>query len=680
MSTQIYAAASVNQTPLDWDRNEQNLLEVIDAAKAEQVQLLVFPELAICGTDCEDALWFPDTLRQAWKILVKVAEQTRDTSVRMTLVVGLPVEYDGQLYNVAAVCTEGKIVGLVPKLRFSRTPLSYDTRWFSEIPPVAGTMIDGIPFQSDFTAQLDGSNDSDRPDDLKIRVLFGDDPLPPTTDNMVYAVPLADVFEFGSYYRRAMSLVEKSRLAPEAVFVAANHLGNESGGSIYDGGNLIVGDGQVFVADDRFSYHPWELTILVAESSDDNAEHSENPQNGSTEDESAFFQGETTDSATTDSAAECGEMEDSHSKSEGKAAFSFELPIDSRIDFSAKCGEFSDAVALGLWDYARKTRSKGFVLSLSGGADSAAIACLAEMGLQRAYETLGDDVFFASLGVIAPKAYRSERLVTRLLHTIYQGSANSSTTTRDAAQRLADGLGAAFSEIRIDEFVKGYKTAIEKVIKRELLWETDDLALQNIQARVRVPGVWMLANVKNALLLSTGNRSEAAVGYATMDGDSCGCISPIAGIDKAFLRKFLVWLRDTGPSCWRAVPELDGVLSMPPTAELRPSAYGQTDEKDLMPYEVLNTIELAAIRDRLPPREVIDVLHEKYPELSDVQIDEWIRRFFMMWARNQWKRERFATGFHVDDHNLSPKSGCRFPVISGGFARELRDMPRLEPR
>ena len=75
-----------------------------------------------------------------------------------------------------------------------------------------------------------------------------------------------------------------------------------------------------------------------------------------------------------------------------------------------------------------------------------------------------------------------------------------------------------------------------------LTWESDDVALQNIQARVRAPGVWLLANLRDALLLSTSNRSEAAVGYATMDGDTCGGLSPIAGIDKAFLRRWLRWL------------------------------------------------------------------------------------------------------------------------------------------
>ncbi len=78
---------------------------------------------------------------------------------------------------------------------------------------------------------------------------------------------------------------------------------------------------------------------------------------------------------------------------------------------------------------------------------------------------------------------------------------------------------------------------------RKLTWQTDDIALQNIQARVRAPSVWMIANIYNALLLSTSNRSEAAVGYATMDGDTSGGLSPIAGIDKHFLSSVVELVR-----------------------------------------------------------------------------------------------------------------------------------------
>src|SRR6185503_12007231 len=109
---------------------------------------------------------------------------------------------------------------------------------------------------------------------------------------------------------------------------------------------------------------------------------------------------------------------------------------------------------------------------------------------------------------------------------------------------------------------------VSDAIGRKLCWNEDDLALQNIQARVRGPSVWLLANLKNALLLSTSNRSEAAVGYATMDGDTCGGLSPIAGIDKAFLRHWLSWLETTGPDNLYSIPALATINCQAPTAEL----------------------------------------------------------------------------------------------------------------
>jgi NH3-dependent NAD+ synthetase len=100
----------------------------------------------------------------------------------------------------------------------------------------------------------------------------------------------------------------------------------------------------------------------------------------------------------------------------------------------------------------------------------------------------------------------------------------------------------------VDAIHQGYVRAIETALGRKLDWQRDDLALQNIQARVRSPGIWLLANLNNALLLATSNRSEAAVGCATMDGDTSGGLSPIAGIDKAFLRQWLRRLEITGPA------------------------------------------------------------------------------------------------------------------------------------
>ena len=88
-------------------------------------------------------------------------------------------------------------------------------------------------------------------------------------------------------------------------------------------------------------------------------------------------------------------------------------------------------------------------------------------------------------------------------------------------------------------------------------------------------------------------------------------------------------------------------------------------------YEILDEIERAAIRDKQDPSEIMELLRATYPNYGDDQLRFWIERFFRLWCRNQWQRERYAPSFHVDDENLDPKTWCRFPILSGGFEREL---------
>jgi NAD+ synthase (glutamine-hydrolysing) len=294
---------------------------------------------------------------------------------------------------------------------------------------------------------------------------------------------------------------------------------------------------------------------------------------------------------------------------------------------------------------------------------------LGELGPRRFREKLG---YFPELG-----AATGERdLVRALLCCAYQSTRNSSSVTRAAAEAVAEALGAEFHLLDVDAIVEDYVRLIAAAVGRELTWERDDVTLQNIQARVRAPGVWMLANLRGALLVAASNRSEAAVGYATMDGDTCGGLSPIAGIDKAFVRRWLAWYERIGPAGVGPLPVLAAVNRQDPTAELRPPAAAQTDERDLMPYDVLDAIERAAIRDKRSPLEVWKVVSAEFPRYTRDALAVWVERFFRLFSRNQWKRERYAPSFHVDDENLDPKTWCRFPILSGGFERELRELRR----
>jgi NAD+ synthase (glutamine-hydrolysing) len=292
---------------------------------------------------------------------------------------------------------------------------------------------------------------------------------------------------------------------------------------------------------------------------------------------------------------------------------------------------------------------------------------VAELGVERFVERL-------NVGKLLADAKTSDAIARALLLCVYQSTRNSSTTTLNAAQSAADEIGAEFMQLDVEPLAAGYVDLISKALGRTLDWSTDDLALQNIQARTRSPSVWLLANLRGALLLATSNRSEAAVGYTTMDGDTSGGLSPIAGIDKAFLREWLAWMETDGPTLLAPLSALAAVNRQQPTAELRPAAQGQTDEADLMPYPLLDAVERSAIRDKLPPVDVFKRMQRDFPQYTVDQLVGWIERFFTLWCRNQWKRERYAPSFHLDDENLDPKTWCRFPILSGGYERELAEM------
>jgi NAD+ synthase (glutamine-hydrolysing) len=317
-----------------------------------------------------------------------------------------------------------------------------------------------------------------------------------------------------------------------------------------------------------------------------------------------------------------------------------------------------------LFDYLRKSKAKGFVLSLSGGADSSCCAVLVSEMVRRASTDLGWETFCQWLGI--GQTSDVKQATGQLLTCAYQGTKNSSNTTLEAARELALSIGAGFHQWTIDDEVNSYTAKAEKALGRKLAWETDDVAMQNIQARARSPIIWLLANVKQSILLTTSNRSEGDVGYATMDGDTSGSLAPIAGIDKPFIMQWLKWAeKELGYA------GLQYVNNLQPTAELRPQERAQTDEKDLMPYPVLVDIEKLAFLHRKSPLEVYKLLSEKY---DPVPLKEYVKKFYRLWAANQWKRERLAPSFHLDDLNVDPRSWLRFPILSGGFKSELDEL------
>ena len=652
------AGCALNQTPLDWDGNRDRIVAAIAVARGAGTAILCLPELCITGYGCEDAFQSPGVQRLAVELLGEIVPATRG----IALALGLPIRFENALYDAAAFVADGRLLGIACKQNLAGDGIHYEPRWFrgwvrgrrgtvsiaGRDVPVGDLRFDcggirvGFEICEDaWVADRPGAALSARGIDLILN-------------------PSASHFAFGKDEIRRRFVQDGSR-AFAAGYIYTNLVGNEAGRAVYDGGVLIAAAGGLLASGRRFSFADHALTTADVDI-----------------DELRLAQARLPVEPVADDVE--GDLVRSFFTPPAVAAVAGPGGRDARDSWEhgrhVKEEEFTRAVSLGLFDYMRKSRSRGFVVSASGGADSSAVACLIATAVRLAATELSPAVAGRRMGFAeaARAAADAGSLVAAALTCVYQSTANSGPVTRTAARGLTAALGGVFHEFDVEPMVRGYEAVVARAVGRPLDWARDDVALQNIQARARSPGVWMLANILGALLVSTSNRSEAAVGYATMDGDTSGGIAPIAGIDKAYLRTWLRWMERHGPDGLGPVPALAAVNAQEPTAELRPAEAAQTDEADLMPYDVLDAIERAAIRDRQPPLDAWRRVRRQFPGHDPRQVAAWTERFYLLWSRNQWKRERYAPSFHLDDENLDPKTWCRFPILSGGFARELAEL------
>lgn len=612
------AGAALNQTPIDWDNNLNNIASAILEAQKQQVDLLCFNELTITGYGCEDLFlsnWIPE---KALQILDKVIPLCKN----ITTCVGLPIRLNNKVYNCVAVIQNQKLLGITAKQNLPSDGVHYEYRWFTPWPKSTVQSFEYSGNSYDIGDIIYTINGVKIGFEICEDAWVDDRPACRLIERDVELIlnPSASHFALGKSDDRKILFTESSKKF-NCTYLFVNLLGNEAGKMIYDGQILIAKEGDLLATNDELlSLKNYTLISTIVD------------------------------------------FEKNNSKQPQITAFS-------------KNEEFTKSVSLGLYDYLRKSKSKGFVLSLSGGADSATCAVLVAHMIKIGIHTLGVNRFLKAIGRTDIEIANDlstetteKQITSQLLTCAYQGTINSSSTTFNAAKTLSESLGATFHQWTIDEAVSTYTEKIENALGRKLNWEQDDITLQNIQARSRSPIIWMLANIENKLLITTSNRSEGDVGYATMDGDTSGSIAPIAGIDKPFIREWLVWAEQE-----LGYKDLNLVNQQAPTAELRPSEHTQTDEDDLMPYTIMVEIEKLAIGNHQSPIEVFKILKNKKLTSSN-QLAQYIQKFYRLWAKNQWKRERLAPSFHLDNFNVDPKTWCRFPILSGSFEEELKEL------
>jgi NAD+ synthase (glutamine-hydrolysing) len=322
--------------------------------------------------------------------------------------------------------------------------------------------------------------------------------------------------------------------------------------------------------------------------------------------------------------------------------------------------ELELALCMGLREYRKKCGIPGFTLALSGGRDSTMCALL----VARQYRYDNPD--------LSPEALKS--LIHERFTTAYLGTENSGDVTRTAARTVAEELGARHHEGVIQDALDTHIDLCEQLTGTRLSWaeRAHDVPLQNVQARLRGSLIWMIANLSNSLLIATSNKSEAAVGYTTMDGDTSGGICPIADVPKSLIGLWLAWAER-----FHGLASIRTVTGTPATAELRPPSEKQTDEDDLMPFMILDQLMFHFVQRGQDPLEMFRTL---WPSLAGhyggrpQAFAAHIRKFVRLFCQAQWKRERFAISFRVAAFDLDPKTGFRFPPVQAPFTEELLEL------
>jgi NAD+ synthetase len=541
------ALGQLDPTIGDFEGNLRLVREAMADASAAGADLLVLPELVVCGYPPRDLLEREAFLQASSRSLADLCGSVHG---QLAVLVGFPevlpeVEAGRHIANSAALIDDGKIVAIRRKSLLPTYDVFDEWRYFEPATTIAPVSFRGRSLGISICEDI--WNDGD----FWPRRLYREDPV----EKLVGAG--ADLL---INIAASPFTVEKRHLRPRMLASVARHwqrplvFVNQVGGQddlVFDGSSLAVNAKGEVIA--RAAEHAPDLVVV-------------------------------------DIDAGRGDVRP-FTESDARSAL--------------------DALVLGTRDYARRCGFAGALIGLSGGIDSAVVACIASRALDPAQV----------LGVAMPSRYSSDH------------------SRRDAAD-LAKNLGIEFREISIEPMFAAYLGSLEPAFAgRE-----PDVTEENLQARIRGGLLMALSNKFGKLLLSTGNKSEIATGYCTLYGDTNGGLAVISDVPKTWVYKIAREINAERP----VIPE--STLRKPPSAELRP---GQIDQDSLPPYDVLDEILAAHVEDGLDTQALVAAGFER-------AVVEKVLRLVRI---SEYKRRQLPPGLKITSKAFG--TGRRYPVAQG---------------
>ncbi|MDP1653760.1 MAG: NAD+ synthase [Rhodocyclaceae bacterium] len=520
MNTLRLAIAQINSTVGDLEGNARKIAEFAVRARDAGAQLMVTPELALCGYPPEDLLLRPDFYRACARTLANLAARIEGIAV----IVGHPEAHHGDYYNAASLLREGGIVATYRKHRLPNYEVFDEQRYFSAGHEPCVVEVNGVRCGINICADVwePGAADAARSAGAELLLVLNASP-----------------YHLNKQATRYEVLRERIRDTAMPVLYI----------NLVGGQDELVFDGASFCLDQA-----GRLTHQL-------------PQ---------FVE-----------ALEIVEYADGVLRP-GAVAPARTLEAEAY-----------EALMLGVRDYLGKNGFPGAIIGLSGGIDSA-------LTLAIAVDALGADKVRA---VMMPSPYTAQ-------------------ISLDDAREMARTLGVRYDEFPIEPAMKTFAALLEKEFAASGEKSAADTTEENLQARIRGMILMALSNKYGSIVLTTGNKSEMAVGYATLYGDMAGGFAVIKDIYKT-----MVWrLSRYRNGIAAVIPER--IITRAPSAELKP---GQTDQDTLPPYEILDAIIEAYMEHDLSPREIV--------ALGYTEAD--VRRTVGMLKRSEYKRRQAPVGIRV---------------------------------
>ncbi|MFN7999708.1 MAG: NAD+ synthase [Acidobacteriota bacterium] len=561
MTTIRIALAQINPMVGDFAGNTAKILAKIAEARAAGADVIAVPELALTGYPPEDLLLRPQFIAANLQALAQIAAATQD----IVAIVGF-VDKTTDIHNAAAILCHGELKGIYHKNYLPNYGVFDEYRYFD-----AGQSAPIFAYG-----------------DVLIGVNICEDIWYPGGPTQVQALAGAQViinisaspYHAGKGHARERMLA--TRAEDNAVALAYVNLVGGQDELVFDGQSLIIDERGQTVARGKL----FEEDLLIADLNAERVfkERLHDPRRRQ----------ERLNIVNAGVAVECISL------GEPTRATRPPLANDGRTDAGTptdRVAEVYQALVVGTRDYVRKNGFQKAVIGLSGGIDSALVAC------------------------VAADALGPENVTCVFMPTRY----SSNESARDA-EALARNLGVHYHVVAIEDTFKQYLTMLEPVFAGSAM----GIAEENIQARIRGNILMALSNKFGALVLSTGNKSEMSVGYCTLYGDMCGGYAVIKDVPKMLVYELSRYQNQRGHG--EVIP--DYIITRPPSAELRED---QKDSDSLPPYEILDAIlELYVEEDWRPEAIVAEGFEEKTVRWVIRQVD-----------LNEYKRRQAAPGVKI---------------------------------